>query len=319
MLLPVMSVNIITNVSRLRLSLYAWLAGAIIPMFLGLVGIGLYYFLPGSEFLTEITYHYGAVPVGNFPRISSTFVSASMFCNYLTVTFAILAACRWLNWISPRVSIALVASCILCLAFTVSIALGGFFLAGGLLVWHRRSEPAARIFGLSLAIVNAIAFIVISPFSLPRPDVHYSTEHLFFGFLAPSSRLLVWTDAANRLVEHPILGSGVGTSVAAVAYRNSEGNWSLLTDAHNMFLNVAGQAGIIGLIALLFVIWSVLRAGLRSSDAGLTPIRVTLVIAFVAAFLYDGLTGSFENARHLWILIGLILAVDQVDRRALPA
>ena len=39
MLLPVIAVNVITNVERLRLTLYAWLAGAIIPILVGLVGI----------------------------------------------------------------------------------------------------------------------------------------------------------------------------------------------------------------------------------------------------------------------------------------
>jgi O-antigen ligase len=89
----------------------------------------------------------------------------------------------------------------------------------------------------------------------------------------------------------------------------------LLTDAHNFVLNVAAQAGLVGIIPLILICIAVVRyplASIRSS--GITaPLNVALWIAFISAFLVQGLVGSFEDARHLWVLIGLIVAVQTVE------
>ena len=312
MLLPVVVVSVVTSADRLKVTLYAWIAGAGAPILIGLVGIVLYYFSPDTGLLREITYHYGSVPVGNFPRVSSTFVSASMFCNYLTVTLAAVAACRWQNWIRPRTAGAMVAALVLCMAFTFSIAIGGFILAGGLIAWAVIPERLARWFGLSLGLVSAIVFLLISPFTLGVAPTSSLSIVIPIGALNPSSRMLVWSDSVNRFLENPLIGSGVGTPVASVTFQNTDGSWSILTDAHNMFLNVAGQAGIVGLLALILLVIVVLPIPYRNRRDSLHPARLAFGAAFVAAFVYDGLTGSFENARHLWVLIGMILAVDRM-------
>ena len=37
-------------------------------------------------------------------------------------------------------------------------------------------------------------------------------------------------------------------------------------------------------------------------------VAIALAIAWLDAFVYQGLTGSYEDARHLWVLLGLFLA-----------
>jgi carbon starvation protein CstA len=39
-------------------------------------------------------------------------------------------------------------------------------------------------------------------------------------------------------------------------------------------------------------------------------IHLALSCALIGAFLYQGLSGSFEDARHLWILFGLLVGVS---------
>jgi O-antigen ligase len=95
-------------------------------------------------------------------------------------------------------------------------------------------------------------------------------------------------------------------------FQNSDGTMSLLTDAHNTFLNVAAQAGILGLIGIIAIVAVVLRKGFAKTEGSDFYILRGLAIAFVAALVYDGLTGSFEDARHLWVLMGLILATNKI-------
>ena len=309
-LLPLIVVSIVADLSRLRLTLLAWIAGAAIPMLVGLLGVVLFYFSPAANLLGEITYHYGAVPVGNFPRINSTFVSPSMFCNYLTVSASLVVIARSLNWISGRAALVLISLIAICSAFTVSITIGGIFLAAGLLTWSYLPVGTVRRLALATGLAVAFAFVAISPIALVPTASHRINPPLLGDY--SSSRLLVWSDASRRLTENPLFGSGVGTPAASVVYLNSDGTYSLLTDAHNTLLNVGAQSGILGVLGILLVIFFVLRAATTQTRGELNLIRTGLAIAFIAAFLYDGLTGSFENARHLWVLIGLIFAVDKL-------
>jgi putative inorganic carbon (hco3(-)) transporter len=42
-------------------------------------------------------------------------------------------------------------------------------------------------------------------------------------------------------------------------------------------------------------------------------VPVALGIAFLGAFAYQGLGGSFEDARHLWLLFGLLIASRRLE------
>ena len=89
-------------------------------------------------------------------------------------------------------------------------------------------------------------------------------------------------------------------------------------EAHQMWLNFAAQTGIVGLGALSLLIVYVLRK-CRDAIAGIVPntVAVAAIFAFIGAFLFQGLGGSFEDARHLWVLIGLCCALP--DREPQPS
>lgn len=306
LLLAAATDNLVTTTQRFRAAALAWLAGAALPILTALLGISVFYISPDADLLRHITYHYGAVPVGNFPRISSTFISPSMFINYLTVTLVLTIVSVWMGWMRKVTALILVGTIALASLFTVSIGLGGFVLVAGLLllVNDGRETLAARA-GVALSIVIAAAFLAIAPISLSVASG-----------IAPSSRLLVWKDSLETFFVDPFTGKGVGTGAASIVYRNFDGTWSLLTDAHNVFLNILAESGIPGLIGIMAVIASVLSSAFSAtalSNVGLARLRTGLGLAFLSAFLFQGLTGSYEDARHVWVLIGLVFAAERIS------
>jgi len=61
--------------------------------------------------------------------------------------------------------------------------------------------------------------------------------------------------------------------------------------------------------AFLTIVLYLFRNGDRyCEDDANVLIRRGLRAAFIGAFLYQSLTGSFEDARHIWVLIGLMAA-----------
>ncbi|MFL6769644.1 MAG: O-antigen ligase family protein, partial [Sphingomicrobium sp.] len=126
--------------------------------------------------------------------------------------------------------------------------------------------------------------------------------------IAPSGRFLTWSAALAEFVAHPILGHGLGVDAVDVRYADPSGNLQQLTDAHNMILGIAAQAGVIGLIGLSALI----VAAIRLTSGGSDGLRLGLGLTFLNAFVYQGLSGSFEDTRHLWVLFGLLAAAARL-------
>jgi O-antigen ligase len=98
-----------------------------------------------------------------------------------------------------------------------------------------------------------------------------------------------------------------------VKARIISGDKQFLSDAHNVWLNLLGQIGFFGLIAFaslcLFLLW---RCRFRLADSTEKSfVQLALSCAFIGAFWYQGLQGSFEDARHLWILFGLLASFGE--------
>lgn len=308
----------VDSIERLRSITLAYLVGSTVAVLIGLFTTASFYIAPTASFLKLLTHHYGSVPVGNYPRISSTFISPSMLMNYLSVSLVLLILARVKGWISMRLFILGAAATAVCCIFTFSIGLGALFLIAALLleIFATSLPNTARRSIQGGCLAAAVAFVAIAPFALqPHFSPGQATEApLTTSALQPSARLLVWNQAIATFSSDPLTGIGVGLPVAHVVFRNTDGTLSRLTDAHNVFLSVAGQAGLFGIAGVLLLCVQVLRTAFRKMASTGNSIRVAslLGIAFIIAFLYQGLTGSFEDARHLWLVIGLIPAATRL-------
>ena len=303
--LAFLTADVTRNSAGLKSALIAWLLGAAFAVLAGVVTIALFYAQPSSPLLDDLTYHYGAVPVGNYPRITATFVSASMFCDYLNVSLILTMLAAAAGWISHRLALALGLLVFICSVFTISVGLGGMFLGLGL-IFYFLSYPMSRLRSIAVlaAGLAALVFLILSTVSLvPLAGLTF----------APSGRIMVWRDAFRTFTENPLTGHGLGLPVANVVFKNSEGGYSLLTDAHNTYLSVAAQAGVFGLVAIVAITVYFLYKWKDAIRDRRNHVLIGLGVAFLCAFVYQGLTGSFEHARHLWVLMGLFIAAERIE------
>jgi len=201
--------------------------------------------------------------------------------------------------------------------FTISIGLGGVFLGIGIWFWYVAGQrrPVESQIALATGITIAVAFIFLSVFALsPYPGGSVIGTIPFTNFpIMASGRVLVWRDAIQTFIEYPLVGKGLGLPVANVIFPNSEGSLSLLTDAHNSFLSVASQNGILGFVAFGMITFFLVRRW--SSVNSVKPIMFGAGLALLCSFVYQGLTSSFEDARHLWVLIGIFLAAENIETK----
>jgi O-antigen ligase len=132
---------------------------------------------------------------------------------------------------------------------------------------------------------------------------------------------MIWTDALHHFLADPLTGRGIGVDPVLVHYLNPSGELETSTDAHNVFLSIAAQCGIVGLAALVALIAHLARRGLPLTldEGSPAAMRTAIGIGLAATLVYEGLGGSFEDARHLWVGFGLLIASDRIARVGPPA
>lgn len=310
--LTVMTFNLVRSQEMLKKVVIVWIAASTVSALAGTSTVAFFY-LNISNFVTEFSlHHFGSLPPGNYPRIQSTFFYPSLLCNYLTVSLMMLLAALNREWLSRVIFFIIGGLLIVTIAFTVTPGIGGVLLAIALWYWliHKdRGHYALSKIILSAGVLAAVCFILVSTFTL----INTPTSPYFYVWggmrIDPTQRLLAWQGAFHTLLSHPFFGKGLGLGVAEVYYMPPSGQMQILTDAHNISLSVAGQSGLGGILPLIFICIAVFRRTLplSFSSENKSVLRVGFGIAFVSAFIYQGLIGSFEDARHLWVLFGLIL------------
>jgi O-antigen ligase len=184
---------------------------------------------------------------------------------------------------------------------TLGLVIGG---AAGVLLWSRLSDATdsrARRIGPLAGVVVAIGMTVavaalvsggsssLTPV-LNDPDVTSRAQYLQV--------------AAQTFAQNPVFGAGLG-AFASNGFADQY--------PHNMYIEVASELGVIGLIPLLGWLVLALRGAARS------PVLLSLV---VATSIYALFSGSLASNAEFWICTGIAVAAMPIRRwatRASPA
>ena len=280
----------------------AWLAATAALIGLAVVALTAFLIAPEGAIYAYSRFHFGTLPPGQYPRLALSFFNANMACNYLTVSLGLLFVAWRQAWLVPKQAWALLAGILVAAATTISPGLGAISLALGTGAWLLTRARSSLVAGT----IAAIGFLFAASFT---PIIHPTAPFVLgiAGFtLAPSGRFLTWSAAFGEFLRHPIVGHGIGIDAVSVAYRDPSGNLQQLGDAHNMILNIAAQTGLIGLAGLAAVLFHAVQRMCAS------PVAFGIGSTLLIAFLYHGLTGSFEDTRHLWLLFGLLVAAARL-------
>jgi hypothetical protein len=315
--LSVLTVNLVRTPGFLRRVMNTWTAVTAVTAILCLLGVLLFYCgIRGTGINLVLSPGYGSLPPGNYPRIQGLFDNMNMLCNYLNVSLMIVLVLGAAGWLRSSAAFLLRAGIWLTALFTFSPGLGGLFLSEGLWAWARVGQNRRRIpaaLALAVGCAAAAAFIAVAAIS---PVVSGTGPGFVLPLIGkrvePSSRVLTWQTALETFGAHPLFGKGVGLEVSHTDYLDASGRRQHLTDAHNLWLSIAAQEGVFGLMAFISIVFFLYRRLIRSRGDS-EPRRIAgigLGIAFTGAVIYQGLTGSFEDARHLWVLMGLIISAS---------
>lgn len=313
--LPVLAFQLVGTWKDLARVFRAWLAASCVLAILATAVIVLFALFDRAPAIEPMLHDYGTLPPGPYPRLELTFEYPAMLANYLATSLVILLIARQLGLIGSITLWLLGVGISLAAFFALTPGFGGYIAAGAAMMWllFRASAPGLARSALVAGVLATAASILVAAVA---PIIHPTAPFLIeipatTITVAPSVRLLAWMDALQHFLASPIAGIGIGLDTANVDYLTPQGALAHVSDAHNAFLSIAAASGALGLIALGAVVVAAVRIGTHASNVAAQG----LATGFVAGIGIQGLVGSFEDARHLWIIFGLLAVCSTLGQR----
>jgi putative inorganic carbon (HCO3(-)) transporter len=217
-------------------------------------------------------------------RVFMPFTTANMLAGYLAMLIGLSLAVRqrllFIVFLLP--------------ALLLTRSMGGLIsLSFGLTAYaFFKKWPAWRWLVLS-AILAAILFSV-AYFRLNTGKEYLDFDFSFF------TRLGYWKDTFDIILHHPFTGVGLGSfSLTYSRY------------AHNIFLQLWAEMGLVGIISFLWLIVAVFAAGLRSKTN--SEWKSALACASIIFLMHNFVDFSFflpETAFIWWAVLGLFYQAE---------
>ncbi|MDD5691691.1 MAG: O-antigen ligase family protein [Candidatus Omnitrophica bacterium] len=218
-------------------------------------------------------------------RIFSPFITPNALGGYLAMIFPLALINKNRLWFIVPIGLALI--------FTGSLgAILGLFL--GLIIYMNlkgglKIKRAIPIFGL--LIIIGLIFVTRS--------ITLKT-HTAPGFSA-LMRLDYWRETLKIIGDRPLTGVGIGNF-----------NLALSRYAHNSYLQIWAEMGILGISAYLWLVFRSLRSAFNKLKSGDKENYAIALISAIAIFLtHNFVDFTFflpEVAATWWIMLGLIIA-----------
>jgi O-antigen ligase len=182
----------------------------------------------------------------------------------------------------------------------------GLVVASVALIAMTLRERASRRRSVLLAVAFVAGALLVTQL-VPNQNVQRSLSVLTGSGegLSSNGRTQLWGTAQTTFTQHPLTGIGTGGFDALAP---------LDVYPHNLFLEVAAELGVLGLIALaafvLSTMYAIVRA-VRLAPAGDHGDVALAAALFVAALVNAQVSGDITTNDGVWLTAGLVLGVAQ--------
>src|SRR5205807_2677507 len=131
-----------------------------------------------------------------------------------------------------------------------------------------------------------------------------------------NARVPIWGAAISMFAHHPIFGAGVNNFGYLIdSYDPNLG----VNQAHNLFLNIAAERGILGIATFLLVVavvFQTLRSAWRSasgfSNRVLTAGIIAALLGFFAHSLFDVSYYDYKILLMFWLVIAIAVSLPRL-------
>lgn len=131
----------------------------------------------------------------------------------------------------------------------------------------------------------------------------------YFGKNLYSGRQIIWHELIEAIKEKPIFGYGLNILPSDI--------YNTHLSAHNTFLQVALQSGILGLFLLVNIMLNIARNALNNSDSWFATIGVASIISIIFHECFESclVQNMLVTGLQMWFIMGLIINKSVVKEK----
>ncbi len=244
---------------------------------------------------------------GGISGDANYFALCASVCMLLSLQLALSGPTRW----EKRFLYACLA--ITSVAFLMAASRGGFVgLAIGLFFLMFRSRRGVRALVLIGLLIAPL--LVLVPNTTIQRILHPGSGEQE----AVDARYITWMAGLRMIEAHPISGIGLGQFRAQVLRYEGLNDKPVQLLAHNTYIEVSAEQGLLGLLAYLALIWSGFRALSRAARFERQPMMREVAIGFQAAMIAATVCAIFVSAswfRFLWLVLFLPACLPTIEHR----
>jgi len=212
------------------------------------------------------------------------FVTPGVLGGYLAMIIPLSLMCKSRIWFTPLIFFALI--------LTMSpVAFLSLFCAS--MVYFYLRDKSVRS---SILVMAAIFILIVVVFICRSATQKEYLQPAFSMF----RRLNYWQENLMIIKTHPFAGVGLGNF-----------NLQMSRYAHNSYLQILAEMGILGLFSLIWLVWVVLGSGLKNLKQTIYRKQISCLIASSVVFLvHNILDFTFflpEVSFIWWLILGLII------------
>ena len=248
-------------------------------------------------------------------RMTASFEHANNFGAYLTLVIPIF------------ISIAIFGKLRRNFKIVSFLAIGLLFIC--LALTYSRGAWIGTFFGIIfLAVVNRkrlvpaiLVLCIISLFFIPSSFQNRAKDIFVLNNGSNQERMMIWRGAIKMIEAHPIIGHGVNTfcvNYPKYSLPQSNGRWY----AHNCYLQMAGEIGLLGLfvfLLIMLVLFANRLGALKRLGNGNKQVMLIGILSGLFGFLVHSFVDtnfySLPLAIAFWFFCGLAIGTTKLEKQ----
>jgi probable O-glycosylation ligase (exosortase A-associated) len=202
-----------------------------------------------------------------------------------------------------------VAAALAVVSIVLSHSRGGFIgLTVAMAVWAFREKR--RLQAIVVGALLAVGLVMFAPESFWKRNETVATFH---EDASAMGRVYAWQVASRMSLDKPLLGVGAGGfRFAWEQYAPPEATRAYV--AHNIFLDVIGEMGFVGLLLFLVFAGGATGGAFEASKDSEMGWLARALAASMAGYLVCDLFSGYILSAHLYVLFGLAASADRIAR-----
>lgn len=232
-----------------------------------------------------------------FGRVNSTFVHPNQFAFYIIIVIICCSIMLMTQKKKKLIIISILALSILELVLTYTRgAWVGLAIAFGIAIIRMKYKGKYKFAPLIIAAILIFGNTILDRFS----GIFSSQKEVS----SLATRLYIWKNMIAEAIKSPFFGHGLGSFTD---YSNMILKWKI--EAHNDYLKIFFETGIVGLIVFILLMLSIIK-NLKSKNNLIITFTFSIFLAFILMSFIDNIIDNLVSQWYLWALVGVSSAIN---------